>query len=152
MSISIHTNISKQFQNIEININAPERTEEVQNIEKELNNFSRKVKKIVGRLNNNFYILDINEIISFYSKDKNNYCKTSNGKFKIKEQLYYLEEILPKEKFIRISNSVIVNLDYVRSFNTDTIGKIIVELKDDSIEIVSKRKNREILKLLKDVK
>ena len=114
-------------------------------------NYKRIIRKIVGKQNNSYFILDINNVIKFYSEEKNNYCKTKDGEFKIKEQLYYLEEVLPTERFIRISNSVIINVEKVKCFNTDTLGKIIVELKDGSKEDVARRKNSDIMKFLKNI-
>lgn len=151
MEIKVNTNISNKFQNVEIQINAPERNEEVKRIEENITNYKRIIRKIVGKQNNSYFILDINKVIKFYSEEKNNYCRTKEGEFKIKEQLYYLEEVLPEKEFIRISNSVIINVEKVKCFNTDTLGKIIVELKDGSKEEVSKRKNSDIMKFLKNI-
>lgn len=151
MEIKVNTNISNKFQKVEIQINAPERNEDVKRIEENITNYKRIIRKIVGKQNNSYFILDINKVIKFYSEEKNNYCKTKDGEFRIKEQLYYLEEVLPAEEFIRISNSVIINVEKVKCFNTDTLGKIIVELKDGSKEEVSKRKNSDIMKFLKNI-
>ena len=149
--LDVHTNISNQFQNVEIHINAPERTNLIQQLEREIRSYTKTIRKIVAKKNNSFYILNISDVVKFYSKDKNNYCQTKDGDFKIKEQLYYLEEVLPRESFLRISNSSIINIEYVKWFNTDTIGKIIVEMKDGSKEIVSSRRNTSILKFLKNI-
>lgn len=151
MNPRIITNISEEFNNITIQINAPKRTEELDILEKELITYKKTIRKIVGKQNNSFFILEIDDVISFFSREKNNYCKTKEGEFRIKEQLYYLEEVLPSKNFIRISNSAIINVKYVRCFNTNTIGKIIVELKDGSTENVSQRKNKDILKFLKNI-
>ena len=151
MDPKVITNISEQFPNVTIQINAPERNEEVDRLERELTKYKKTIRKIVGKQNNSFFILDIDEVISFFSKEKNNYCKTKEGEFKIKEQLYYLEEVLPSKDFIRISNSTIINVRYVKCFNTDIVGKIIVELKDGSTENVSQRKNKDIINFLKNI-
>lgn len=151
MEIKVNTNISNRFQKVEIQINAPERNEEIKRIEENITNYKRIIRKIVGKQNNSYFILDIDNVIKFYSEEKNNYCKTKDGEFRIKEQLYYLEEVLPTERFIRISNSVIINVEKVKCFNTDTLGKIVVELKDGSKEDVARRKNSDIMKFLKNI-
>ena len=103
----------------------------------------------MGIQNNDIFIINISDVIVFFSEEKNNFCKTKDGVYKIKEKLYYLEEVLPEKYFIRISNSAIININHVKCFNTSLIGKIIVKFKDGSEEIVSKRRTSEIMKFLK---
>ena len=151
MEIKVRTNISSEYQNIDITINAPKRNEEVQILENMLLSKSQKnINQIIAMHNNDIFIINITDIIEFFSEEKNNYCKTKDGVFKIKEKLYYLEEILPSKDFIRISNSAIININHVRCFNTSIIGRIIVKFKDGSEENVSRRKTSEIMKFLKD--
>lgn len=151
MDIKVRTNISKEFQNIEICINAPEKTTEVQLLENELLAKSTKaIQQIIAIQNNDIFIINVSDIILFFSEEKNNFCKTKDGTYKIKEKLYYLEEILSTKDFIRISNSAIININHVKCFNTSIIGKIIVKFKDGTEEIVSKRRTSEIMRFLKD--
>ena len=72
------------------------------------------------------------------------------GIYRLKEKMYYLEEMLPNKDFIRISNSAIININHVKCFNTSIIGKIIVKFKDGTEESVSKRKTSEIMKFLRE--
>lgn len=150
MNIKVITNISKKFNDIEICIKAPEFNEEVQRLENELKNKINNLENIVGTQENSFYLININDIIKFFSEEKNNFCQTKDGIFKIKEKLYYLEEILPPKQFIRISNSTIVNIKYVKCFNAGIIGKIIIEYKNGEKDCVSRRKTSEIMKFLKE--
>lgn len=151
MDIKVRTNISNEFKDIEIYINAPERTTEVQLLENELLSKSKKsIQQIIATQNNDIFIVNISDVILFFSEEKNNFCKTKNGIYKIKEKLYHLEEMLSTKDFIRISNSVIININHVKCFNTSIIGKIIVKFKDGSEESVSKRRISEIMKFLKD--
>lgn len=151
MDIKVRTNISSEYQNIEVCINAPERNEEVQRIENELiASQDKSIQNIIGMQDNDIFIINVRDIIVFFSEEKNNFCKTKEGVYKIKERLYYLEDILSKKDFIRISNSAIININHVKCFNTSIIGKIIVKFKDGSEEIVSKRRTSEIMKFLKN--
>ena len=151
MDIKVRTNISSEFQNIEVCINAPERNEEVQRIENEmLEKQEKNIKNIIAMHDNDIFIINVSDVIIFYSEEKNNFCKTKDGVYKIKEKLYYLEEKLPQKDFIRISNSAIANINHVRCFNTSIIGKIIVKFKDGSEEYVSRRKTSEIMSFLKN--
>lgn len=151
MDIKVRTNISSEFQDIEVCINAPERNEAVQRLENELLSKQENViKNIIGIQNNDIFIINIPDVIVFFSEEKNNFCKTKDGVYKIKEKLYYFEDVLPKKDFIRISNSAIININHVKCFNTSIIGKIIVKFKDGSEEMVSKRRTSVIMKFLRD--
>lgn len=151
MDIKVRTNISNEYQDIEVCINAPAINQEVQMLENELLSItSKSVKQIIAMQDNDIFIINVSDIILFFSEEKNNFCKTKDGIYRIKEKLYYLEEMLSPKDFIRISNSAIINVNHVKCFNTSIIGKIIVKFKDGSEESVSKRKTSEIMKFLKD--
>ena len=151
MDIKVRTNISNEYQCIEIQINAPERNEEVQRIENELLAKQDKIiNNIIGIQDNDIFIINVSDVITFYSDEKNNFCKTKDGIYKVKEKLYYLEDKLPTNEFIRISNSVIANINHVKCFNTSIIGKILVKFKDGSEETVSRRKTSEIMSFLRN--
>ncbi len=151
MNIKVRTNISSEYDDIEIVINAPEKTNQVIDIENDLLRISSNtIEKIIGMQGNDIFILDVSDIIKFYSEEKNNFCKTQNGTFKIKEKLYYLEENLPQKNFIRISNSVIVNINKVKCFNTSIIGSILIKFEDDTEEYVAKRRVSDVMKFLKN--
>lgn len=151
MDIKVRTNISNEYQDIEVCINAPAINQEVQMLENELLSItSKSIKQIIAMQNNDIFIINVSDIILFFSEEKNNFCKTKDGIYRIKEKLYYLEEMLSPKDFIRISNSAIININHVKCFNTSIIGKIVVKFKDGSEEIVSKRKTSEIMKFLRD--
>lgn len=150
MNINVSTNISKEYKNIEVTISAPEITEEVKKIANTIMTMSNETKQIIGTKDNKIYLLTINEVISFYSEDKSNYCKTSTGSFKVKEKLYELEEKLCSGDYVRISNSCIINLKYVDSFDTSIIGTIEVIFRDGSKEYVSRRRVKDVMKKIKE--
>lgn len=150
MDINVATNISKEFKNIEIIIKAPEMTEEVKSITDSIIEMSNSAKQIIGTKDNRIYLLTMDEIMSFYSQERNNYCKTQNGIFKIKEKLYELEAKLTKGNYVRISNSCIINLKYVDSFDTSIIGTIEVIFKDGTKEYVSRRRVKDVMKKIKE--
>lgn len=51
---------------------------------------------------NDIFIINVSDIILFFGEEKNNFCKTKDSIYKIKERLYYLEEVLPTKEFVRI--------------------------------------------------
>lgn len=151
MNVKVSTNISDKYEDIEIIINAPEKNSKLVDIENEILKISSdKIEKVIGIQKNDIFIINVSDVIIFFSEEKNNYCKTQKGVFMIKEKLYYLEENLPQRKFIRVSNSCIVNIDRVKCFNTNIIGSILIKLEDGTEEYVSKRRISDVMKFLKN--
>ena len=59
MNIKVRTNISNEFQDIEVCINAPEKNEEVQILERELlAKTSKTIKQVVAMQNNDIFIIN----------------------------------------------------------------------------------------------
>ena len=115
MDIKVRTNISEEYKELEVCINAPKRTEIVDRLEKEISLMKdESLTQVVGIQNNDLYIIKTSDIIEFFSEEKNNYCRTKEGIYKVKEKMYYLEEVLPNKQYIRISNSAIINIDHVK--------------------------------------
>ncbi len=150
MKVEIKANILKDLKNICITIDAPELTEEVQNIIDYISNISKKQSQIIADKDNKIYILELKDVICFFSKDKYNYVRTVNGIYRIKMKLYELEEVLDKNDFIKISNSCIVNINQVECFDISILGTIVVKLKDDTKENVSKRNIKKVKQMLKE--
>lgn len=151
MNINVRTNISKDYgEDIEIVINTSNYTNEVGKIIETIQQLNDEIDIIIGKKGNQISLININEILYFYSSEQSNYCKTENGDFQVKQKLYQLEENLPKKQFIRISNSTIININYVECFDVSTIGNIVVKLKNGSVEHVSRRKVSDVMKFLKE--
>lgn len=152
MKINLKTNISKNHgDDIEVIVNASEYTKDVEELIKLINEVNKsEINTILGKNGNEISILDVNDIMYFYSEDQNNYCKTKNGTFKINEKLYELEEKLPKNNFVRISNSSIINIKYVQCFDVGVVGSILVKFMDNSTQYVSRRRVSQVMKFLKE--
>lgn len=151
MKIHIETDISDKYDDeIKVTIQTNQINDKVQQIINSIETMDNNFKKIIGTQNNNIFILNIDEIICFYSENKNNYCKTDRGVFKIKQPLYEVENKLSTKDFIRISNATIININHVAHFNTDITGTIKVQFKDGTIEYISRRRISRVMKLLKE--
>lgn len=152
MKVKINTNISDEVNKdeIEITIKASENSVILNKIIENIQSVSENIDTLIGSKDNNIFIINIQDTICFYSKDQSNYCKTQNGEFRIKKKLYELEESLDKKVFIRISNSCIVNIKFVESFDLSRIGNIIVKFLDGSIKHVSKRRISSVMKFLRE--
>ena len=133
-----------------ITINAPELSDEIQNLIQYISTINTIPNQIVATKNNEIYFVDLEKIICFFSQDKSNYVRTKKDTYKMKYKLYELEELLKQKEFIRISNSCIINVKQVECFDTSILGTILVKLKDNTQEKVSKRNVSQIMKFLRE--
>lgn len=92
--------------------------------------------------------LEYKDILLFFSKNKDNYCRTSEKTYKIKSKLYELEDI--NMSFVRISKNCIINTDHLECFDKNIKGKIVARLDDKTEEIVSRRRIRTISKFIEE--
>lgn len=96
------------------------------------------------------YVLNQDEIQTIYAEEGKVFVKTDKSKYLLKKRLYELEEILNHKKFVRISNSEIVNIKKVEKFNFKVTGTIVLHFKNGEITYVSRRyinKIKEFLEL-----
>lgn len=135
---------------IEITINAKQKTDELQKIINNIEVMSNEINTIIGTKDNEAYVISINNVIRFYSEEQKCFCETAENTFYIKRRLYELEEKLDKNSFIRISNSCIVNVQHIKSFDLNTTGNIVIKLQNGKFEYVSKRRISNIMKFLRE--
>lgn len=121
--------------NIELKVDEKVKEEKLIIQVKELTDETRKIFDLLNQLNERKYKVTLNEemffitdkeIESIYTTDKKVYVKTEKETYESKQRLYEYENVLPKNNFIRISNSEIINLNKVKSINTKVIGSILI--------------------------
>ena len=152
MNINLNCSINDKLNTdeIQINISAGKNSIELQNIINKIEEISKKKDNIIGYNNNELFIISVEKIILFYTKEQKCYCKTNNNEYQIKKRMFELEDILDNNKFIRISNSFIININQISSFDLNYIGNIKVKLNNGEILDVSQRRVGKILKKLKE--
>lgn len=103
---------------------------------------------ISGFRNDTLEILEQSKILRIYASAGKIFATTTSGEYILRLRLYELEERLDKNQFVRISNSEIINLKEVRSFDLSFTGTICVSLSDDTVTYVSRRYVKKIKQLL----
>lgn len=144
--MKIDLNISSEFKDCKLTITAPEMTEEIEEILKFLKRVSKKY--IVGNKEGKLYVLNPDDIFLFYGENKKIIAQTENSTFEVKEKLYELEEEFQGTSFIRISKSVIANVDKVKNFEMFFNGNMCVNFNNGKQEYVSRRYMSKIKKYL----
>ena len=87
-------------------------------------------------------------IIRIYSEKQRVYAETKLGKYILHKRLYELEEQLDNRKFVRISNSEIVNIKKIKKLDTSLTGTICMYLEGEKMTYVSRRYVSKIKKVL----
>ena len=93
-------------------------------------------------------LLDYDAIIRIYAEEGKVFARTEQGLYQIRLRLYEVEERLDNGKFVRISNSEIVNLKKVKSLDLSFVGTICMELSNGEVSYVSRRYVSKIKKVL----
>ena len=146
MDIAINTIINPSINEILVTVETPILNEAVSNL---INKINYTNDELIAKKDGKVYIFKTNDISEFYTLGKNVFLKQNNTQYETTYRLYELEEMLPKDKFIRISHSCIVNKEKIAYFDTNIIGEIVVKMKDGNENYVSKRKIKEIMKIIK---
>lgn len=132
---------------IEVLVKSSVISKDVNEIIEYIEQFQNKTsRKIVVNSDGIIKEIKIDDIICFYSDKKYNYCRTKEKSYKIKSKLYEIEKMDPN--FIRISKACIVNSKHIKFFNLNETGRIVVVFNDDSEEVVSRRKVKNIMEFL----
>jgi len=110
---------------------------------------SEEVPQLISGFRDNVLkILEQEEIIRVYSSDGKIIAVTDAGEFFLRQRLYEMEERLDSSRFVRISNSEIINLKKVKSFDMSFAGTICVSMSDSAVTYVSRRYVSKIKKIL----
>ena len=87
-------------------------------------------------------------VLRFFAEDKGVFCQTGRGVFTVRRRLYELEEELEGTRFVRVSNSEIVNLDRVTALDLTLTGTIRMTLEGGTVCWVSRRYVKKIKQAL----
>ena len=78
-------------------------------------------------------ILDGAEVLYIDTVDRGTFLYTAGGVYETRLRLYELEEALAGTKFVRVSNSEIVNLDRVAGLDLTLAGTIKMTLEGGTV-------------------
>ena len=93
-------------------------------------------------------LLPLGDILRFFADGKGVSCQTAGGVYAVRQRLYELEEELEDARFVRVSNSEIVNLNKVSALDLSLTGTIKLTLEGAAAVYVSRRYVRKIKQVL----
>ena len=135
--MKVELKIDNQIKENKVTIEAAEENEEVTKLyNKILNSF----QKLECYGEDERYYIEYGNIESIYSLNGKIIVRTTDGnEYQTRSRIYELENMLPKESFLRISNSEIVNFDNVEKLNLKISGTILIIFKSGNNAYSSRR-------------
>lgn len=134
MDISIEE--GKEYNNIEIIIHCPIKD---QNVDKIVSLLEYDEMKLECKKNQAIYHIDIADIYYVETIDEKTFVYKQNDYFEVPKRLYELVEKLNTYKFIQISKSCLLNLDYLDHIKALFNGKYEATLVNQEKLIISRK-------------
>ena len=139
--MKVELNIDEKFKEILVTISTDKINDEVQEL---VNYIEYKEDYLVEIADDQVCVLDISDIIRVFVEDRKVFVVTTKGKFVVRKKLYEMNNLLTKD-FVKISQSEIANIKFIKNLDLSIRGTIVIVYKNSDISYVSRR-------LLKDFK
>jgi len=140
--MKVQVTLDDKYEEIEVNINARNFDEEVQQLMNKLKTPTASV--IDGYIEQEIRMLKVAEIYTVYVEEGKVYFQTDEEEYQSKKKLFEIEEMFEKQ-FSRVNKSMLVNVDHIRSFQLNMLGSTELILHNGATVHVSR-------KFLKDLK
>ena len=135
--VQVEVKIDKSAAEPKVTILTDRMTDEVRSIVQMLSESEPRL--MAGFREETVTVLDEKEILRIYAANGKVYAVLPSGEYTLRLRLYEIEERLKAQHFVRISNSEIINLKKVKSFDLSFTGTICVILSDGSKTYASRR-------------
>ena len=126
----------------EVLIYAHQKTKLVEEIEALV---ERGTKDLIGYKDREMIKMSVSEVCCFVTEENKVFALTENDKWLIKQRLYLLEELLD-DRFVKINQSCIANIQKIARFDASFSGTLSVIFQNGYRDYVSRRQ----LKIVKE--
>ena len=116
----------------------------IKNLTEKVKEDTEVIERLFVKTGSRIDVVPVSEIIQIKAEDDYVELVTTDKKFLKKETMNYLEKCLPKETFIRVHRSSIINTNYINKLERYGKESYIVILKDGSTANVSKSRVKEL--------
>lgn len=134
--MKIQIDIKDEYEETTVIIQAKEWTEELAALVNKLQ--APATKRLVGVEDERSLLLDPAEIDYIYAEKRKVFAAIKKRSIEIRLKLYEVEELLSAYRFMRLSKSVIGNLDQIERFELSFNGNLCVYFKSGNKEYVSR--------------
>ncbi len=141
--------IDKDCKKLNVVITNNERNDDVEGVIAAIQAYAnKKIPMIPAYFKDSVVMLPQRQIFRIFITNRRVVVQTAQRSYEVKKSLRELEELLDKERFVRISQSEILNLRKVKSFDFSAVGTIGVELENGESTWVARRRVRDVKKAL----
>lgn len=109
---------------------------------------SPRLRKIVGRLGEEYFLLSPSEVQAFQAEGDTTWIITSKQRYVATQNLRAIEERLQNSSFRRIHRNALVNIEQIRKMSMITSQRWLVTLNNGQEFVVSKRQARNVRDVL----
>ena len=135
--MKIDIDINNMYDTLIVSIKNNKMTDDVTNIIKRLE--ANDKQTIIGKKENNMYILEPDEVVCFYTEGQKVKASTMTDSYEVKEKLYQLESSLESFGFIKLSKYAVANIKMIKKIEVEFNGSLIVHFKNSKTESISRR-------------
>jgi DNA-binding LytR/AlgR family response regulator len=108
----------------------------------------RKIRKIVGKLGEEYFLLNPSEVLAFQADGDITWIITAKQRYLATQNLKAIEERLQNTAFRRIHRNALVNVEQIRKMSMITSQRWLVTLNNGQELIVSKRQAKNVREVL----
>lgn len=137
--MKLELNIDEKVKETLVVVNANKVDKEVQNL---INYIEYSSDYLIGIVEDKASIIDIGEIIRVYIEDRKTFVVTLKDTYVVKKKLYEVENMVTRN-FIKISQSEIANIRFIKNLDFSNTGTIVIKYKNSDISYVSRRMIKE---------
>ena len=137
--MKLELNIDEKVKETLVVVSANKIDKEVQNL---INYIEYSSKYLIGIVEDKVSIIDIDEIIRVYIEDRKTFVVTLKDTYIVKKKLYEVENIVTRN-FVKISQSEIANIKFIKNLDFSNTGTIVIKYKNSDISYVSRRMIKE---------
>lgn len=135
--MKVKLDIDKRYAEEQTIIEAPTLSSKVQKVQDFVQSLEQK-ETLKGKRENQVYLVEIHKIQRIYIENRKVFAETDTQTYTLDIRLYQAVEILPAS-FIQISQSEIINIDFISHLKLTPNGLIEIYLKNDSFTYSSRR-------------
>ena len=137
--MKLELNIDEKVKETLVVVSANKIDKEVQNL---INYIEYSSEYLIGIVEDKASIIDIGEIIRVYIEDRKTFVVTLKDTYVVKKKLYEVENMVTRN-FVKISQSEIANIKFIKNLDFSNTGTIVVKYKNSDISYVSRRMIKE---------
>ena len=137
--MKLELNIDEKVKETLVVVSANKIDKEVQNL---INYIEYSSEYLIGIVEDKASIIDIDEIIRVYIEDRKTFVATLKDTYVVKKKLYEVENMVTRN-FIKISQSEMANIKFIKNLDFSNTGTIVIKYKNSDISYVSRRMIKE---------